>query len=137
MNSIEIFYGSSEDEDQIQELIKLRRHLRQQLNVYDLPDVEFVRNLSFSKQAFQLVLEEIALPDAIRSTAVQPAIQLAATLNVLAKGSYQHGAGNQFNLGLAQLTVSLIIKELIPLMEEKLCCKWIKMPDNDDKLQIK
>lgn len=52
-------------------------------------------------------------------------LRLAVTMRILAEGSYQKGAGNDFNVGLAQPTVSGVFHECVNAMFTKLCPKWI------------
>lgn len=52
------------------------------------------------------------------STSVPPILQLAATLNLLASGSFQHNAGNDFLLGFGNVCAALhniCIKFKVPM----------------------
>lgn len=65
-------------------------------------------------------------------------LRLAATMRILAEGSYQRGAGNDFNVGLAQPTMSIVFHECIDAMFTELCPKWISFKMNEsEKTQIK
>lgn len=92
-----------------------------------------------NKEAFVYLLNEVQdkLPET-SSLSVPAILKLAATLRFFAEGSYQKGVGNDFVLGLAQPTVSKIIKEMINIMEEFMCSQWIKFETTDvDKNQAK
>lgn len=65
------------------------------------------------------------------STSVSPILQLAATLNLLASGSFQHNVGNDFLLGLAQSTICKIVANIANEIETVLCPKEIQfLPEN-------
>lgn len=59
-------------------------------------------------------------------------------MRILAEGSYQKGAGNDFNVGLAQPTVSGVFHECVNAMFTKLCPKWISfIMTESEKNEIK
>lgn len=70
-----------------------------------------------------------------RLSAVPNILKLAAVLRFFAEGGYQKGVGNDFNLGLAQPTFSLILKEMIPILETLLCPKWISFIYTENEKQ--
>ncbi|XP_017466953.1 PREDICTED: putative nuclease HARBI1 [Rhagoletis zephyria] len=53
-------------------------------------------------------------------------LKLCCALKFFAHGSYEQTVGKDFQLGLAQPTVSLTLKEMLPIMEAKLCNALIK-----------
>lgn len=55
------------------------------------------------------------------SNAVSPIIKLTTTLRLLAEGAYQRGVGQDFNVGLAQQTVSKVFGETLDILEKKIC----------------
>ncbi|XP_065356427.1 putative nuclease HARBI1 [Calliphora vicina] len=67
------------------------------------------------------------------STSVPPILQLAATLNLLASGSFQHNAGNDFLIGLAQSTMCKVVKKVTKEIEKKLCAKMINFLPNQSE----
>ena len=69
----------------------------------------------------------------IRSTSVSNTVKLATTLRFLAQGSYQLSVGNDFHLGLAQPTVSLILAETIKILEEVICPLHIKFKMTEEE----
>lgn len=74
----------------------------------------------------------------MRAAAVSPTIKLATTLRFLAQGSYQLSVGNDYNITLAQPTVSKVIAETLDAMEEVLCPQWINMEmSGAEKLEAK
>lgn len=85
------------------------------------------------KEAFSYILEQItpALPIPRRSDAVPAIIKLSVTLRFLAEGSYQTGAGQDLNIGLAQQTVSKVLWEVVEAMENILCPTWISLQMTD------
>lgn len=62
----------------------------------------------------------------MRGTAIPPILKLCATLRFLADGSYQKCSGNDFNVGLAQPIVSVVMKEVLNIIEQHMSAKWIK-----------
>lgn len=81
---------------------------------------------------------EPKLEESKRTSAVPNILKLAATMRILAEGSYQKGAGNDYNVGLSQSSVSKVFKECINAMNSELCKSWIsfKMSENE-KFEIK
>ena len=88
-----------------------------------------------SKEAFRYVLEEIQdfYECGKQTQFVPPIIKLAAACRFFADGSYQQSTGNDFNLGLAQSTVSVFLKETLHVLENHICEKVIvtKMSDEE------
>lgn len=80
-----------------------------------------------SKEAFVYLLGELEdkLAKRTRSSSVPVIVKLEATFRFLADGSYQKSVGNDFNLGLAQPTFSLILKEMLSTMERFISPKWV------------
>lgn len=62
----------------------------------------------------------------VRSTFISTELKLATTLRFLAQGSYQLSVGNDFNLGLSQPTVSLILEETLDVLQSAICPLYIK-----------
>lgn len=78
------------------------------------------------------------LQDPIKSSAVPKELKLAVTLRILAEGSYQKGAGNDYNVGLSQSSVSKIFTECIDAMHSEICPKWISVRMTEvEKFEIK
>ncbi|XP_055371866.1 putative nuclease HARBI1 [Condylostylus longicornis] len=88
----------------------------------------FIQNFRLSKEAFRDLLNEIEDQLKITKTerAVPNIIKLACALKFCAQGSYQLSLGNDFNLGSAQPTVSVCLKEVFNAVEKRSCPKWIK-----------
>lgn len=78
------------------------------------------------------------LEDQIKSSAVPKVLKLAVTLRILAEGSYQKGAGNDYNVGLSQSSVSKIFTECIDAMHSEICPSWISFQMTElEKSEIK
>lgn len=60
-------------------------------------------------------------------------VKLIACLRFFAEGNYQHGAGQDFNIAVAQPTFSKILAEMLGVLERKLCPKWIKLQMTEDE----
>ena len=65
------------------------------------------------------------LKPTVRGHAIQPLLKLCCALRFFAEGSYQKGSGNDFNVGFAQPTVSIVLKEILDVVDQKICPKWI------------
>lgn len=87
----------------------------------------FISYFRLNKDAFKYVLEKIGshLQEPKRRTSVPNVLKLAATMRILAEGSYQKSAGNDFNIGLSQSSISKVLKECIDVMYDELCPRWI------------
>ncbi|XP_055904788.1 putative nuclease HARBI1 [Eupeodes corollae] len=138
-------WSSSEDDEQQEEkrikkdLVLQRRWIRSTANPMDLPNSKYKMYFRLNKEAFLYILNliESNFPER-RSVSVPTILKLAATLRFLAEGGYQKGVGNDFNLGLAQPTFSIILKEVINFLEEYLCPLWIKMElSEEEKIEAK
>ncbi|XP_058974301.1 putative nuclease HARBI1 [Musca domestica] len=132
----------SEDEDEyIQNDLNVRRKiLRQESNIFSMTDSQFVIYFRLSKDAFKYVLGQITpdLRNRVKSTSVPNTLKLAATIRILAEGSYQKGAGNDFNVSLSQSSVSNVFRECIEVLHNKLCPNWISFPTTEEeKYEIK
>lgn len=68
------------------------------------------------------------------STSTPPVLQLAATLTLLASGSFRHYIGNDFLLGLAQSTLCKIVHTTSNEIQRKLCSKVIKFSPTDSSM---
>ncbi|XP_036327738.1 putative nuclease HARBI1 [Rhagoletis pomonella] len=124
LSSIELFF---EEEEECTNAASIRRHLRDNSNPLELPPALF-------KAYFRLPIEAVLyLVNTLRndfrrnhrSTAVPPLIKVCAALRFFAEGSFLKSHGNDFNLGLAQPTMSVVLKEMLQLIEEKISNQWI------------
>ena len=102
--------------------------------------IRFISYFRVSKEVFKYLVAEISskLRPSLKSTAISPTLKLAATLRFLSDGSYQQRTGNDFNLSLAQPTVSKILKEVLNILENHICPQWIKFEmSEEEKFQAK
>ncbi|XP_036320397.1 putative nuclease HARBI1 [Rhagoletis pomonella] len=70
-----------------------------------------------------------------RSAAIPPILKLACALRFFADVSYQRGVGNDFELGFAQATVSVVLKEVLEIFQTVICHEWINMQMTEDEKQ--
>ncbi|XP_054089619.1 putative nuclease HARBI1 [Zeugodacus cucurbitae] len=103
----------------------------------ELSSAFFKENFRLSKDAFMYVLDNIneKCPYQL-SSSISPMLKLCCTLRFLAHGSYQQTVGNDFILGFAQPTVSLILNEMLPILETTLCSVWIKTDISEEHKQL-
>ncbi|XP_017466344.1 PREDICTED: putative nuclease HARBI1 isoform X2 [Rhagoletis zephyria] len=125
--------SSSSDEECKKDLILKRKIIRQNSDIFSLPDNRFQDYFRLNKTAFNYVLQKIKpqIKNGIRTTAVSKTIKLAATLRFLGQGSYQTSVGNDFHLGLSQPTVSSVLSETLDILEAVICPLWIKFHMTD------
>lgn len=63
---------------------------------------------------------------------------LAAALRFFAEGGYQKGVGNDRYIGMAQPTISKILRLVLNVLEKEVCPAVIQFPvDEDEKNSIK
>lgn len=78
------------------------------------------------------------MTQAAKSFSMNHKTMLAACLRFFAEGSYQHGIGKDFDIGLAQSTFSKCLSSVLHTLEQQLCPKWINMEmTNAEKRQAK
>lgn len=63
-------------------------------------------------------------------------LKLAAAMRILAEGSYQKGAGNDYNVGLSQSSDSKVFKECINVMYDELSSIWISFHINENEKNV-
>lgn len=100
----------------------------------------FSQIFRLSKTAFVDLLSDLEpfLKPLKRCSSIPNVIKLASFLRFCAQGSYQSSVGNDFNLGLAQSTTSLVLQEIISTMEQHICPKWISLDySREEKQQAK
>ncbi|CAG5006454.1 unnamed protein product [Parnassius apollo] len=68
-----------------------RRRLRNQLNISNIPDLEFVGNYRLSRELFEELCQDIVplLPPKERRHGIEPTLKILTALNFYARGSYQ------------------------------------------------
>ncbi|XP_055372750.1 putative nuclease HARBI1 [Condylostylus longicornis] len=101
--------------------------------------IVFIQNFRLSKEAFRDLLNEVENQLKITKTerAVPNILKVACALKFCAQGSYQLSVGNDFNLGLAQPTVSVCLKEVFNAVERRSCPKWIKFEYSKEERRAK
>ncbi|XP_036346014.1 putative nuclease HARBI1 [Rhagoletis pomonella] len=124
--SVDLFYND-ENFGPKTDVLRIRKRLRDHSNPLELPSTKFISYFRLNKEAFVFLLNEMDehFQKRVRGTAVPPILKLCATLRFLADGSYQKCSGNDFNVGLAQPTISVVIKEVLNIIEQHICGKWI------------
>ncbi|XP_065089353.1 putative nuclease HARBI1 [Ochlerotatus camptorhynchus] len=123
-------------EEETNALRKLRNNLRKKTNVMELPDAEFMKNFRLNKEAFEYVLHEIEeeLPPS-KHGGLSARDKLIACLRFFAEGSYQHGAGKDYDIAIAQPTFSKVLGQMLVILERKICPKWITLVMSDEEMR--
>ncbi|XP_017473155.1 PREDICTED: putative nuclease HARBI1 isoform X2 [Rhagoletis zephyria] len=124
LSSIELFF---EEEEECTNAASIRRHLRDNSNPLELPPALFKAYFRLPKEAVLYLVNTLRndFRGNHRSTAVPPLIKVCAAFRFFAEGSFMKSHGNDFNLGLAQPTMSVVLKQMLQLIEEKICNQWI------------
>lgn len=80
-----------------------------------------------SKELFNFILSQIKphYKATKNKDAITPTLKLATTLRFLAEGSYQQSVGQDFLIGMAQSTVSIVLSETLNILESVMCAKFI------------
>ncbi|XP_055909458.1 putative nuclease HARBI1 isoform X1 [Eupeodes corollae] len=130
ISSVELFFEDENEEVTNKEekimICRLRRSLKDASNPLEVPDNLFVLYFRLSKHAFQYVLSQISSGfQTTQSSAIPPILKLACALRFLGCGSYQNSVGNDFELGFSQPTVSVVLSEVLNLLEARICPVWI------------
>lgn len=88
----------------------------------------FISYFILNKEGFTYVLNEIKdfLKQPVRMSAIPPILKLCTALRFFANGNYQKSSNKDFNLGLAQPTVSIVLKEVLDVINKRICGQWIK-----------
>ncbi|XP_017480226.1 PREDICTED: uncharacterized protein LOC108369600 [Rhagoletis zephyria] len=123
-----LFYLSSSESENDERVV--RKQLRGRSNPLALSDNAFIKRFRLSKEAFQYVLSKTNI-NCDDTKAVPAALQLAASLLLLASGNYQHTVGSDYLIGMCQSTVSKLTSNVLKEMESKLCPEFIKFQPNE------
>lgn len=68
-------------------------------------------------------------------SSLSPLNIVVSALRFFAEGSYQHGVGADYNVGMAQSTVSKWLSNFLEIMQRKLCPQWIKFEQSEIEKQ--
>ncbi|XP_050332963.1 putative nuclease HARBI1 [Bactrocera neohumeralis] len=109
----------------------IRRRLRDNTNVLDLPNKEFVNQFRVSKEVFKNILLEIApkMEKKFRCTSIPEMTKLACFFRALA-GKYQKNVGTNSYTCVSQGMTSKIVGECLEIFEDSFCGKWICLEMN-------
>ncbi|XP_017471385.1 PREDICTED: putative nuclease HARBI1 [Rhagoletis zephyria] len=125
-----LFYLSSSDSENDERIV--RKQLRDRSNPLALSNNAFIKRFRLSKEAFQYVLTKINI-NSHDTKAVPAVLQLAASLSLLASGSYQHEIGSDYLIGMCQGTISKLTSNVYKEMENKLCPEFIRFDLNESQ----
>lgn len=123
------FVQEAEDEER-RELLKIeRRILRDESNVFELPEAEFRKRYRLSKDLVQNLIQEITphMQVGQRNRKISILCRVMASLRFFAQGSYQRSVGNEIDVSMAQQTFSKVLSEVCTAIEA-IAHRWIKFP---------
>lgn len=63
----------------------------------------------------------------IKEGSIPLVLQVGATLRFLAEGAYQRSVGKDYDVNLARTTFCKILGKILPVLENRLCTKWINL----------
>ncbi|XP_053948747.1 putative nuclease HARBI1 isoform X2 [Anastrepha ludens] len=137
MSTTELWFDDSSDDERLVELARSRKQLRGASNPPEMASTEFLKNFRLSKEAFVNLLSttENQLQQCTRAKSIPNILKLATVLRVCAQGSYQLSIGNEGMIGLAQPTVSVVLSEIIDVLENYICQRWVKFSSTVADLQ--
>ncbi|XP_018801299.1 PREDICTED: putative nuclease HARBI1 isoform X2 [Bactrocera latifrons] len=111
-----------------------RRRLRDMYDPFQMSDELFKKNFRLNKDAFKYVLDTFAEETQQSTlTSLSPLNRVVAALRFFAEGSYQHGVGTDYNVGMGQSTVSKSLSHFLEVMQRKLCREWIKFDQSEEE----
>ncbi|XP_054729355.1 uncharacterized protein LOC129238352 [Anastrepha obliqua] len=137
MSTTELWFDDSSDDERLVELARSRKQLRDASNPLEMASTEFLKNFRLSKEAFVNLLSttENQLQQCTRAKSIPNILKLATVLRFCAQGSYQLSIGNEGMIGLAQPTVSVVLSEIIDVLENYICQRWVKFSSTEADLQ--
>ncbi|XP_053957681.1 putative nuclease HARBI1 [Anastrepha ludens] len=134
--NVDLYFEDSYNVEPRVSLIRQRRFIRNYSNPMELPATAFITNFRLNKEAFMFVLDKIKNKFHCHlSSSITPMLKLCCALRFFAHGSYQQTVENEFQLGLAQPTVSLILKEILPILESEICSVLINTEMTEEEKQ--
>ncbi|CAG4935774.1 unnamed protein product [Parnassius apollo] len=116
-----------------------RRRLRNQLNISNIPDLEFVGNYRLSRELFEELCQDIVplLPPKGRRHGIEPTLKILTALNFYARGSYQGSVGQNMDGPMAQQTVSRCLQEVTTALNAPhILRKHIRFPQNRNERNL-
>ncbi|XP_067636858.1 putative nuclease HARBI1 [Eurosta solidaginis] len=122
------FYDSSDEEKSLLELARSRRRVRDASNTLKMNSTTFIQNFRLSKEAFMDLLSSTdeLLQQCTRAKHIPNILKYATVLRFCARGSYQLSIGNENAFVLAQPNVSVVLTEVLNVLENFICERWIK-----------
>ncbi|XP_017472630.1 PREDICTED: uncharacterized protein LOC108363697 [Rhagoletis zephyria] len=109
-----------------------RQRLRDMCDPFQMSEELFKKNFRLNKDAFKYVLDTFARETQRNTlTSVSPLNQVVAAIQFFAGGSYQHGVGADYNVGMGQASMSQ--SKFLEVMQRKLCPEWIKFEQTEEE----
>lgn len=134
-----ILIEERQEEEETEDLRLERIFLRDRNNPFHLPNSEFKRLFRLSKDLMQNLIEELTphMNEGLRNTKISIPLRVLAIVHFLGTGHYQRGVGSNFNIGIAQQTVSKYLPEVCNAIQT-IAPRWIQFPNTEDaKRRIK
>lgn len=67
-----------------------------------------------------------------KSFGIPTIIKLCACLRFFAEGGYQKGVARDYEVGVAQSTFCEVLSQVVDVLEQHLCSKWITYPTTEE-----
>jgi len=128
--------GEELEEEEKENLRLQRIFLRDRSNSFDLPRPEFKRLFCLSKELMQQLIEELTphVDEGQRNTKISVTLRVLAVVHFLTTGHYQQSVGSNFNIAIAQQTVSKYLPEICNAIEA-IAPQWIQFPVDEERKQ--
>lgn len=94
----------------------------------------FIGYYRLNKDAFRVVLDTVK--EHLSRSKIPPLLQLAAALRFLAEGSYQRSVGNDSSICLGRSTVSIILDDVLKVVQRFVCPQWVQLEMNSNEKHI-
>nr|XP_046473769.1 putative nuclease HARBI1 isoform X1 [Neodiprion pinetum] len=118
-----------EEDEELLQLRITRKRLSDELNVFNLPDIQFKNLFRVSKDLVRdLVTELRPHLQRERPNGLSVETQVLCAIRFYAVGSYQRAIGQDFALALSQTAVSRCIRSVSVAINDHMLCRWIKFP---------
>ncbi|XP_067206716.1 putative nuclease HARBI1 [Linepithema humile] len=112
-----------------------RRFLRNTLDPFSVSDNEFCKLYRLTKDATRVLIEELVpfMPQISRRNAISYELQILASLNFFAAGSYQRRVGQDFLTSMSQTSLSRFLYATVNALNYVMD-NWICFPKTADRI---
>ena len=115
---------------------RMLRSLRDSLNPFDVPVLDLKKKFRMPQEKALKFIGLLEVHDFQHNSTIPFFLQVLATLNFYATGSYQNSVGQNNSLNISQPSVSRFITYISKLIVLHLGSKYIKFPQNTVEMEV-